>query len=175
MKGLMMDYPLTITQFFERSRRLFAKKTLATRIPEHPPFRYTYADFADRVDRLAGALRGIGVRPGDRVGTFMWNCHQHLEVYWAVPMMGAVLHTVNFRLAPQDITYIINHGGDSVLLVGASVWPLLEPVRKDLTTVRKIVVVRDTADAEVPAGTLEYEENPGGGAAFVTSLPLATS
>ena len=167
MKGLMMDYPLTITQFFERSRRLFAKKTLATRIPDRPLFRYTYADFADRVARLAGALRGIGVRPGDRVGTFMWNSHHHLEAYWAVPMMGAVLHTVNFRLAPHDITYVINHGGDRVLLVGASVWPLLEPVRENLTTVREIVVVRDTADAEVPAGTIEYEE------LLRTATPLA--
>ena len=157
MKGLMMDYPLIMTQFFERSRRLFATKTLATRIPGRPLFRYTYADFADRVARLAGGLYALGVRPGDRVGTFMWNSHQHLEAYWAIPMLGAVLHTVNFRLAPQDIAYIITHAGDSVLLVGASVWPLLEPVRKDLGSVSQIVVVRDTADAAVPVGALEYE------------------
>jgi len=164
MKGLMMDYPLIMTQFFERSRRLFATKTLATRIPGRPLFRYTYADFADRVARLAGGLYALGVRPGDRVGTFMWNSHQHLEAYWAIPMLGAVLHTVNFRLAPQDIAYIITHAGDSVLLVGASVWPLLEPVRKDLGSVSQIVVVRDTADAAVPAGALEYEALLGGGA-----------
>ncbi len=158
MKGLMMEYPLTITQFFERSRRLFVKKTLATRIPDRPLFRYTYADFAERVARLAGGLRALGVKPGDRVGTFMWNCHQHLEAYWAVPMMGAVLHTVNFRLSPQDIAYIINHGGDSVMLVGASVWPLFEPARKELTTLRHVVVVPDTADARIPPGTIAYED-----------------
>ncbi len=163
MKGLMMEYPLIMTQFFERSRRLFATKTLATRIPGRPLFRYTYADFADRVGRLAGGLYALGVRPGDRVGTFMWNSHQHLEAYWAIPMLGAVLHTVNFRLAPQDIAYIITHADDSVLLVGASVWPLLEPVRKDLGSVSQIVVVRDTADAAVPAGALEYEALLGGG------------
>jgi fatty-acyl-CoA synthase len=157
MKGLMMDYPLTITQFFERSRRLFAKKTLATRIPGQPLFRYNYAEFAERVRRLAGGLRALDIRPGDRVGTFMWNCHQHLEAYWAVPMMGAVLHTVNFRLAPPDIAYIVNHAGDSILIVGASVWPLLEPVRRELTTVREIVIVHDTADAKLPVGALEYE------------------
>ena len=61
--------------------------------------------------RLAGALRGLGVGPGDRVGTFAWNSHQHLEVYFAAPLMGMVLHTVNIRLSPQDITYIVNHGG----------------------------------------------------------------
>ena len=158
MKGLMMDYPLTITQFFERSRRLFAKKTLATRIPGQPLFRYTYAEFAERVRRLAGGLRALDIRPGDRVGTFMWNCHQHLEAYWAIPMMGAVLHTVNFRLAPPDIAYIVTHGGDTILIVGASVWPLLEPMRRELTTVREIVIVRDTADARLPVGGLEYED-----------------
>ena len=110
-----MDYPLTLTQFFERSRRLFARKTLATRVPGRPLFRYTYADFAERVARLAGGLTALGVCPGERVGTFAWNTHHHLEAYWAVPMMGAVLHTVNFRLSPEDIAYIINHAEDSVL------------------------------------------------------------
>jgi fatty-acyl-CoA synthase len=98
------------------------------------------------------------VEPNDRVGTLMWNSHQHLEAYWAVPMMGAVLHTVNFRLSPQDIAYIVNHAGDRVLLVGASVWPLLEPIRPELRAVRHIIVVRDTADTVAPAGALEYEE-----------------
>jgi fatty-acyl-CoA synthase len=87
----------------------------------------------------------------------MWNGHQHLEAYWAVPMMGAVLHTVNFRLSPHDIAYIINHAEDRVLVVGASVRPLLEPIRGELRTVRHLVVVRDTADAEVPGDALEYE------------------
>jgi fatty-acyl-CoA synthase len=154
----MMDYPLTLTQFFERSRRLFANKTLATRVPSRPLFRYTYADCAERVARLAGGLAALGVRPGDRVGTFVWNTHHHMEAYWAVPMMGAVLHTVNFRLSPQDITYIINHAGDSVLLVGASVWPLLAPIRQNLTTVRQFVIIRDVPEAPTPAGGIEYED-----------------
>jgi fatty-acyl-CoA synthase len=158
MQGLMMDYPLTLTQFFERSRRLFARKTLATRVPGGPLFRYTYADFAERVARLAGGLAALGVRPGDRVGTFAWNTHHHLEAYWAVPMMGAVLHTVNFRLAPEDIAYIINHAEDNVLLVGASVWPLLEPIRQALTTVRQFVLIHDMPEAPLPPGVLEYED-----------------
>ena len=158
MQGLMMDYPLTLTQFFERSRRLFARKTLATRVPGGLLFRYTYADFAERVARLAGGLAALGVRPGDRVGTFAWNTHHHLEAYWAVPMVGAVLHTVNFRLAPEDIAYIINHAADSVLLVGASVWPLLEPIREALTMVRRFVIIRDVPEAALPPGVLEYEE-----------------
>ena len=125
MQGLMMDYPLTLTHFFERSRRLFARKPLATRIPGQPLFRYTYADFADRTARLASVLTGLGVRPGDRVGTFAWNSHRHLELYWAAPLSGAVLHTINVRLSPRDRTYIINHAGDTVLFVDASLWPLI--------------------------------------------------
>ena len=143
MQGLMMDYPLTLTQFFERSRRLFAQKTLATRVLGGLLFRYTYADFAERVAAWPEAWRRSGCARATACGTFAWNTHHHLEAYWAVPIMGAVLHTVNFRLAPEDIAYIINHAEDSVLLVGASVWPLLEPIREALTTVRQFVIIHE--------------------------------
>ncbi len=156
MKGLMMDYPLTLTHFFERTRRLFAAKTLATRVPGAPLFRYTYADFAERVSRLAGALQALGITKGDRVGTFAWNSHRHLEIYWAAPLIGGVLHTLNIRLSPKDLTYIINHAGDSVLLVDASLWPIIEPIRKDLKMVRDYVIMPDTA-GPAPAGVLDYE------------------
>src|SRR5215470_10369068 len=157
MKGLIMDYPLTLTQLFERSRRLFHKKTMATRVPEAELERYTYADYADRVCRLASALAGLGLEKGDRVGTFAWNSHRHLEVYFAAPLMGMVLHTVNIRLSAQDIAYIVNHAEDRVLIVDASLWPLLEPIRKDLKTVKHVIVIRDTPGAEVPAGALDYD------------------
>jgi fatty-acyl-CoA synthase len=154
---LMMEYPLTLTHFFERSEKVFARKTLATRVPGRSLFRYTYADFAARTRRLAGALAALGVRPGDRVATLAWNTHHHLELYWAVPLSGAVLHTLNFRLSAQDLSYIVNHAGDSVIFVGASVWPILAPIRDALTTVKRIVVIRDTPDCAVPAGLDEYE------------------
>src|SRR5947208_16923958 len=99
----MMDYPLTLTHFFERSRRLFARKTLATRVPGRPLFRHTYADFAERTTRLAGALRALGLRKGDRVATLAWNSHRHLAIYWAAPLSGYVLHPLHFRLRPQDL------------------------------------------------------------------------
>jgi acyl-CoA synthetase (AMP-forming)/AMP-acid ligase II len=156
MHGLMMDYPLTLTHFFERSRRLFPTKPLATRVPGQPLFRYTYADFADRVCRLAGALPGLGVGPGDRVGTFAWNSHRHLELYWAAPLSGAVLHTVNIRLSPRDIAYIVNHAGDRVLFVDASLWPVIEALRPELRTVQRYVVLPDAA-AALPAGAADYE------------------
>jgi fatty-acyl-CoA synthase len=162
LNALMMDYPLTLTQFFERSRRLFANKPLATRRPGQPLFRYTYGDFAGRTFRLAGALRALGVRKGDRVATLAWNSHRHLELYWAVPLSGAVLHTLNFRLSAQDLTYIINHAGDSVIFVDAAVWPVLAAIRDTLTSVRTIVVMQDGAPAAAgqpapPADLPDYE------------------
>jgi acyl-CoA synthetase (AMP-forming)/AMP-acid ligase II len=157
MKGLIMDYPLTLTQFFERARKLFHRKTMATRVPGAGLQRYTYGDYADRVCRLSAALAGLGLTKGDRVATFAWNSHRHMEVYFAAPLMGMVLHTVNIRLSAQDLTYIINHAEDRVLIVDASLWPLLEPIRKDLKSVRQIIVMKDTPAAEIPAGALDYE------------------
>jgi len=157
MKGLMMEFPLTLTHFFERTRRLFPRKTLATRIPGRGLFRYTYAEFAERVARLAGALGALGIGRGDRVGTFAWNSHRHLELYWAAPLSGAVLHTVNIRLAAHDIRYIVQHAEDAVLFVDASLWPLVEPLRAQLPTVRHWVVMPDQEGAAPPAGALDYE------------------
>jgi fatty-acyl-CoA synthase len=157
LDNLMMSYPLTLTHFFERTRRLFGKKTLGTRVPGVGLQKQTYAEWADRTARLAGALRTLGVERGDRVATLAWNSTRHLEVYFAAPMMGAVLHTVNLRLSAADITYIVNHAGDRVLVVDASLWPILEPLRPSLRTVQHVVVMKDTPDAQIPPGTLDYE------------------
>ena len=157
MKGLIMDYPLTLTQFFERARKIFHRKTMATRVPGAGLQRYTYADYADRVCRLSAALDRLGLKKGDRVGTFAWNSHRHMEVYFAAPLMGMVLHTVNIRLAAQDLIYIINHAEDQVLIVDASLWHLVEPIRKDLKSVRHFIVMKDTPAGEIPAGALDYE------------------
>ena len=157
MKGLIMDYPLTLTQFFERARKIFHKKTMATRVPGVGLQRYTYADYTDRVCRLSAALAGLGLKKGDRVGTFAWNSHRHMEVYFAAPLMGMVLHTVNIRLSAHDLTYIINHAEDQVLIVDASLWHLLEPIRKDLKSVKHVIVMKDSPTAEVPMGALDYD------------------
>src|SRR5262249_12840027 len=93
--------------------------------------------------RLANALRTLGVRPGDRVGTFAWNSHRHLELYLAVPSSGAVVHTVNIRLFPDQITYIVNHAADAVLFVDDSLVAQLEPHADALRTVRAFVVMGD--------------------------------
>jgi len=157
--NLMMSYPLTLTHFFERSRRLFARKTIATRVPGGPLFRYTYGEFAERTMRLAGALAALGVRRGDRVATFGWNSHRHLELYWAVPLSGAILHTLNIRLSAHDLTYIINHAGDSIIFADASLLPLLAAFRDALPTVRRIVVMPDGAGAVGSSGAAASVED----------------
>ena len=101
----------------------------------------TYAEVAARAGRLAGALEALGVRAGDRVGTFMWNTQEHLEAYLAVPSMGAVLHTLNLRLFPEQLAYVVEHGEDRVVVVDASVLPLLAKVADQLPTVEHLVVV----------------------------------
>jgi fatty-acyl-CoA synthase len=154
---LMMDFPLTLTHFFERSRQLFGKKMLATRVPGKPLFRYTYADFAARTAALAGALGELGLARGDRVGTLAWNSHRHLELYWAVPLTGAVLHTLNLRLSAQDLAYIINHAGDRVIVADASLLPILMGIRDRIPGVERIVVMPDAPEMPVPSGLEDYE------------------
>lgn len=157
LDDLMMRYPLTLRHLFDRARRYFPDKTLGTRVPGVGLVTHTYADFAERTARLAGALRALGVGRGERVATLAWNSHRHLEAYFAPPMMGAVLHTVNLRLAAADLAYIVNHAADAVLLVDASLWPVLEPIRAQLRTVRHVVAMKDTPGAALPPGTLDYE------------------
>ncbi|MFN8521871.1 MAG: long-chain fatty acid--CoA ligase [Chloroflexota bacterium] len=146
MRGLMMDYQLTLQQVLERSNRLFAKKCVITRQADGSLESAAYGDIYRRVHRLAGALHALGIDPGDRVATLAWNTQRHLEAYLAAPCMGAVLHTVNFRLFPDQIAYIMNHAEDEVVLVDPSVIPLLEPLREKLNTIKHVVVMGDLPD-----------------------------
>lgn len=148
MQGLMMDYQLTLTPMLERARRLYAKKEIVTKAGPGLE-RYTYGQMAERVGRLANALEKLGVRRGDRVGTFAWNNARHLEIYWAVPCMGAVLHPINLRLPGDQIAYIVNHADDQVLFVDASLLPAVEKLAPHLKSVKHFVVMSD----KVPEGT----------------------
>jgi len=121
--------PLLITDFLYRARDLFAAKTITQYQDGEKIFSYTYAEYADRVLRLAQALIDLGVRPGDRVATLAWNHHRHLELYLAAPLAGAVLHTLNLRLAADEIAYIVDHADDRVVFVDSSLLPLLDSVR----------------------------------------------
>ncbi len=148
MQGQMMDYPLTLTPLFERARCLFPKKEVVTKSGAGVK-RYTYADFAERVARLANALEKLGVRRGDRVATFAWNNAYHLELYFAVPCMGAVLHPINLRLPADQILYIAQHADDQVLFVDPTLLPAIEKLAPQLKSIRHYVVL----DEKVPADT----------------------
>src|ERR1700736_4057034 len=116
MRGLMMDYQLTVPAIVRRAGALFGHRTSASRRPDKTIVRQTYAETIDRVKRLSVGLGQLGVRPGERVATLACAGHQHLEAYLAIPSMGAVLHTLNLRLHQDDLAYIMNDAGDRVLL-----------------------------------------------------------
>lgn len=157
MEGLMMDWPLTLHHFLDRAARLFPRKEIATRTAAGM-HRYTYADFHQRVHRLAHALNRLGIGRGDRVATFAWNTYRHLEIYFAAPCMGAVLHTLNIRLAPDQLIYIINHAEDRVIFVDASLVPLLERIRDQIPTVKAFVIMSDTSPVQTALSpALDYE------------------
>jgi fatty-acyl-CoA synthase len=112
LQGLMMDYPLTVDRILEHANRMYPQKRITTKQPDGSLHRYTYANLYSRVKRLANVLAQLGVEMGDRVGTFAWNNYQHLELYYAIPCSGAVCHTLNIRLFPEQLAYIINHAED---------------------------------------------------------------
>ena len=161
MNGLMMDYALTLPAILRRTETLYGWKEISTRTsgPDAPRaeyHRYTYADFIERAKKLAVALRSLGVEPGDRVATLAWNHHQHLEAYFGIPLSGAVLHTLNLRLHPDDLAYIMSHAEDKVLLTDESLLPLLEPVRDRVEELEHVVVISGTGSP--PEGLPDYEE-----------------
>ena len=140
MNGLMMDFPLTLTAIFRRAETLFGPRPIATRRPDRTIVRSTYAAFTDRTRRLMRVLRGVGVGEGDRVATLAWNHQAHLEAYFAVPVMGAVLHTLNIRLADDELAYIVNHAGDRALIVDSSLLPVFERIRPRVSPATTIIV-----------------------------------
>src|SRR5215467_5991461 len=142
MKGLMQDYPLTVQHMLWRTERLFSKKEIVTR-RESGLHRYSYSDLARRVHQLGHVLTRLGVRPGDRVATLAWNNYRHLELYYAIPCMGAVLHTLNLRLFPDQLEFTIRDAGDTVLFVDRTLIPVLNQVAGRIPSVRAIVVLSD--------------------------------
>jgi len=148
---MMMNVPLVLTSVLERAETIFPKKTVVSRTASGIQ-RYTYKEIGERTRALASALAELGVKRGDRVGTLAWNDHRHLEAYFAVPCMGAVLHTINIRLPKDHLSYIINHAEDKVLLVDRQFLPLIEAIKDELYTVRAFVILGD--EAEVPETAL---------------------
>src|SRR5690349_403184 len=143
MDGLMMDVPLILPSILDRAVRIFPEKEVVSRELAGGLRRTSYGAMGARVARLANAIRGLGIRPGDRVATFAQNHDRHLELYFAIPATGAVLHTVNIRLAREQIRYIINHARDRVLFVDASLVKIVAEMADELPTVKHFVVIDD--------------------------------
>jgi fatty-acyl-CoA synthase len=150
LEGLMQhDYPLTMQLLLDRMRLLYAdSEVVSVRGGERT--RASYGQVLERAERLSGVLEGLGVERGDRVATFAWNTREHLEAYLAVPCMGAVLHTLNVRLFADQLTYIVNHAEDRVILVEDSLVPVLEPLVPRFETVEHYVVIGDQTAGELP-------------------------
>src|SRR3954466_13524482 len=142
MKGLMQDGPLTLVTLFERCERYSPTKGITTATAsglEHE----AYGEWAARTRRLGGVLDTLGISADGRVATFGWNTARHLELYFAAPCTGRVLHTLNIRLFPDQLTYIVNHAEDEVIFVDRSLLGLLAPLLKTFETVKHLVLMDD--------------------------------
>lgn len=158
MLSTMQDAPLLISGILRHGQDVHGdSEVLTVTAPDGTATRATFTEVAERCGRLANALADLGVQPGDRVATFLWNNQAHQEAYLAIPSMGAVLHTLNIRLFPEQLSYIINHAEDQVIIVDASLAPLLARVRNEIPTVRHIIVHGD-GDTAVLGDTLAYED-----------------
>ncbi len=143
MFGLMQDRPLLISSLIEFAAKNHGAEEIVSRTVEGPIHRYTYKECGSRCKQLAKVLEKLGVERGDRIGTLAWNGYRHLELYFGVSGMGAVCHTVNPRLFPEQIVYIINHAEDKYFFVDLTFVPLLEMVADKLPNVKGFVVMTD--------------------------------
>ncbi len=149
MQGLMQDFPLTLPHFFKRAETLFPEKEIVTASATGIE-RTNYGTWAERTRRLGGVLDDLGISSDGRVATFAWNTARHLELYFAPPCTGRVLHTLNIRLFPEQLTYIVNHAEDEVIFVDRSLLGLLWPLVHTFETVRHFVVM-DDGKGDVPS------------------------
>jgi fatty-acyl-CoA synthase len=157
MRGLMMEFPLTLAPLLERADKLFGRVEIVSRRPDRTLARTTCAEFSRRARKLARALTDARLARGDRVATLMWNHSAHLEAYFGVPVAGGVLHTLNLRLHPDEITAIANHAGDRFLLVDDVLLPLYEQIRSK-AKFERVFVVPFAGDPKVPDGAEDYEQ-----------------
>src|SRR5699024_7755048 len=138
----MMDVSLTVGAMMERAEKFFPKKEVISKTHDHL-HQLNYLQIGKRTRRLMSVLHGLGVQKGVRVGTLAWNHHRHLEIYFAVPGMGAVLHTINIRLSPEHIIYIINHAEDKVIFVDEDILPLVDKIQDHIPNVHTFIVMTD--------------------------------
>lgn len=149
--NMMMQTPLILTDILKRAETYYAHKEIISRTSDTKVHRLTYGEWGKRARKLAHALTKLGMQRGDKIASFAWNQHRHLEAYFAIPCTGAVLHMVNIRLSPEHIAYIINHAEDKILIIDEDLVPLIEEVQDQLKTVEHYIIM---ADGELPETTL---------------------
>ena len=159
MLGLMMDRPLLTTEILKHAARNFRHTEIVTRTVEGPIHRYTVADSYKRICQLANALIALGVKRGDRVGVIGWNTHRQFEMYYAVGGIGAILHTVNPRLGPDNAAFVINHAEDDYLFFDSTFAPLVAAMKPRLKSVKSYFALSDRAHAPDFDGELHVYEN----------------
>ena len=160
MHGLMMDDQLTITSLMQHANSIYGDSTIVSITHDHDRFRYTFADCFARVGQLANALQKLGVVDGDMVATMAWNDHRHMEIYYATSCSGSICHTINPRLFPEQLSYIINHAEDKWIFVDPMFVPLLESLADQIADVSGFVVLcaKDTMPETRLPNALCYEE-----------------
>lgn len=155
MKSTMQSVPLSVNSILERGGKLYPQSEIISRMPDKSLVRHTFADLYRRARQLASALKAAGLKKGERVATLSWNHYAHVECYFGIPAAGGVAHTLNLRLAPEEISWIVNHAQDRFLIVDDVLLPLYEKIR-DQVKFEKVIVVPLTG-APVVAPLVNYE------------------
>ncbi len=157
MPHMQDDFPLLLSTLYDRGVWLYPDQEIVSVEHDRSVSRSTYGDTDARIRRLASAFDGLGIGKGDAVGTFAWNNVRHHEIYWATANIGRVCHTINIRLHPEQIVYIVNHAGDRVVFVDPDLVPMLAPIVGEMPGVERFVIMGEAADDRIP-GSIAYED-----------------
>ncbi len=152
MNGLMMNMPLTITSIMRHAETNHPGTEIVSVTSDNPLHRYRYSDAFRRTRQLANALSEYGIESGDRIGTLAWNDYRHFELYYAISGIGAIIHTINPRLFPEQIDYIINHAEDRLIFVDPLILPVVEGLKDRLKSVESFIIMTD--EAHMPESSL---------------------
>ncbi|NDC58494.1 MAG: hypothetical protein EBZ50_06655 [Alphaproteobacteria bacterium] len=155
-QGLMQTAALRIIDILRFAATAHPKREVVSRLVDEPIWRSDYQGLYSRASALANALRRMGVQPGDRVASLAWNTHRHLELFYAVPGVGAVLHTANPRLSDDQIAYTLNHGGSRILFFDKSFLPIVERLRARLEAITTYVMLSESSG--VSSDIVGYED-----------------
>ena len=161
VKGFIVDskenYQLNAINLIKQGIRNFSRQEIVSRKMDGTLFRYTYKDAYDRMQRLANGLESIGVKIGDRIGVLAWNHYQNYEIYFGLPGIGAAMVTLNLRLSPQDLSYVVNHSGTSMILVDEDLIPLAESIMDSCMKVRGYVIITDKDINDIESEIMEKQ------------------